>query len=73
MIAKFRFGHCSPSITYEDAIRIRRWRALGETQHHIAQRLGVNQGRVNEVLKERKHVGSRSAAFENVDDGCDSD
>lgn len=63
----------SPSLTFEDAIRIWRWRALGETQHHIAQRLGVNQGRVNEVLKERKHVGSKSAAFEKTDDGFYSD
>lgn len=49
-------------LAYEDAINIwlRYWH--GEFQHNIAASYGVNPGRVNEVLKERAHHGSKAAA-----------
>ncbi|TGU01276.1 hypothetical protein [Mesorhizobium sp. M5C.F.Ca.ET.164.01.1.1] len=50
------------SLTFTDAIEVWRLRASGWFQHQIAARFGVNPGRVNEVLKERKHVGSRDSA-----------
>jgi len=43
-----------------EAIWLRHW--AGEYQHHIAAHFGVNPGRVNDVLKERTHVGSRESA-----------
>ena len=53
----------SPRLRFDDAVEIWKRHLLGETQHHIAQAFGVNQGRVSEVLKERRHLGSRAAAF----------
>ena len=52
----------SYSLTFEDAVDIWRrfWR--GEFQHRIAADYDVNPGRVNEVVKERRHVGSRQIA-----------
>ncbi|MGY4574960.1 hypothetical protein [Bradyrhizobium sp. USDA 3256] len=49
-------------LTFEDAVYVwlRHWR--GEYQHHIAASYNVNPGRVNEVLKERIHFGSRAEA-----------
>lgn len=49
-------------LTYDDAVDIwlRYW--AGEYQHDIAAAYGVNQGRVNNVLKERTHVGSKATA-----------
>lgn len=49
-------------LTYDDAVDIwpRHW--LGEFQHDIAASYGVNPGRVNDVLKERAHYGSKNAA-----------
>ncbi len=49
-------------LAYEDAINIwlRYWH--GEFQHNIAASYGVNPGRVNDVLKERAHYGSKAAA-----------
>jgi hypothetical protein len=53
----------SYTLTFDDAIQIwlRHW--AGEFQNWIAASFDVNPGRVNEVLKERKHVGSREAAL----------
>ena len=39
---------------------IRYWH--GEFQHHIAGSYMVNPGRVNDVLKERLHCGSKAEA-----------
>ncbi len=52
------------TLTFDDAVQIwlRHW--SGEYQHAIAATYGVNQGRVNEVLKERLHPGSKQAAAE---------
>jgi hypothetical protein len=50
------------TLTEADAVDVwlRHWR--GEYQHQIAAHYGVNQGRINDVLKERKFIGSRAAA-----------
>jgi hypothetical protein len=49
-------------LTFNDAIDVwlRHW--AGQFQHQIAAAYGVNSGRVNDVLKERTHVGSKQAA-----------
>jgi hypothetical protein len=49
-------------LTSDDAIQVwlRHW--AGEYQHNIAASFGVNPGRVNDVLKGRKHAGSEAAA-----------
>jgi hypothetical protein len=50
-------------LTFDDAVDIwlKHWK--GEFQHRIAATFDVNPGRVNEVLKGTKHVGSREAAM----------
>ena len=50
------------TLTFDDAVQVwlRHWN--GEFQHKIAASYGVNQGRVNEVLKERLHPGSKQTA-----------
>lgn len=49
-------------LTQDDAVHIwlRYWN--GEYQHHIAASYNVNPGRVNDVLKERLHYGSKAEA-----------
>jgi hypothetical protein len=49
-------------LTFDDAVDVwlRHWR--GEFQHDTAAHYGVNQGRINEVLKEKLHAGSRAIA-----------
>ena len=50
------------SLTFDDAVDVwlRHWN--GQFQHHIAAHYGVNSARVNDVLKERKHIGSHKVA-----------
>lgn len=50
------------TLTFDDAVNVwlRHW--SGEFQHNIAASYHVNPGRINEVLKGRKHVGSEQAA-----------
>ena len=50
------------AITFDDAvdIHLRAW--SGEFQHKIAADYGVNQGRTNEVLREKTHLRSRQIA-----------
>ncbi len=52
----------SYTLTFDDAVDVwlRHW--SGEFQHKIAAYYGVNQGRVNEVLKERLCPGSKQVA-----------
>jgi len=52
----------SHRLTFDDAVDIwlRHW--AGEYQHHIAASYRVNPGRVNDVLKGRKHAGSEQVA-----------
>lgn len=52
----------SNRLTFEDAIDVWLKHWGGEFQHQIAAFFGVNQGRINEVLKERTHIGSRHRA-----------
>lgn len=49
-------------LTFDDAVCVwlRHWN--GEYQHRIAASYDVNPGRVNDVIKERKHFGSRAEA-----------
>lgn len=49
-------------LTFDDAVNV--WLSYwhGTYQHHIAGLYGVNPGRVNDVLKERLHYGSKAAA-----------
>jgi hypothetical protein len=49
-------------LTFNDAVDIwlRHW--AGEYQHTIAARYDVSQGRVNDVLNERLHIGSKAVA-----------
>lgn len=56
-------GKPSYKLTFDDAVEIwlRHWD--GEYQNRIAARFDCNPGRVNEVLKEQRHVGSREAAL----------
>ena len=53
----------SYALTFDDAVQIwlRHWN--GEFQNRIAASFDVNPGRVNEVLKERKFIGSREMAL----------
>ena len=53
----------SYTLTFDDAIQIWLRHCKGELQNRIAASFDVNPGRVNDVLKERKHVGSREAAL----------
>ena len=50
-------------LTFDDAVDIWKRHWSGEFQHRIAAHYDVNPGRVNEVLKESRHVGSRQAAL----------
>lgn len=54
-------------LTQDDAVEvwIRHWH--GEFQHSIAASYGVNQGRVNEVLKGHRHPGSEHLARQKRD------
>ena len=50
-------------LTFDDSVEVwlRHWN--GDFQNRIAARFDVNPGRVNEVLKEHAHVGSKQAAL----------
>ena len=49
-------------LSFDDAVDIwlRHW--AGEFQHTIAAIYRVNPGRVNEVLKENRHIGAKDQA-----------
>lgn len=49
-------------LTFNDAVIVWKKHWAGEYQHNIAALFGVNPGRVNDVLKYRKHVGSERVA-----------
>lgn len=51
----------SPRMTRDDARLIWRRRAEGAAQHEIAAELGVNQGRISEVLSGKRFPGARPA------------
>jgi hypothetical protein len=50
------------SLSFEEAVEVWRLRERGYFQHQIAAVYGVNQRCVHEVLREKKHVGSKQAA-----------
>jgi|TARA_R110000850_G_scaffold99_74_gene736 transcriptional regulator len=52
------------SLTWEEAKKVWLLRWSGDKQHVIAARLGTNGGRVADVLTEKTHVGSKSAAHQ---------
>jgi hypothetical protein len=52
----------SYKLTFDDAVQIWLMRWDGQIQSRIAAHFDVNAGRVNEVLKERKFLGSRQEA-----------
>ncbi|RKE93520.1 hypothetical protein C8N30_2577 [Sulfitobacter guttiformis] len=49
-------------LTFDDAVEVWRRYLKGEFQNRIAAFFDVNQGRVNEVLKGKRHVGSEAIA-----------
>ncbi len=53
----------SRKLTFEDSIKIWKLYWAGEYQHRIAPLFDVNPGRVNEVIKGKRHPGSREAAL----------
>jgi predicted XRE-type DNA-binding protein len=52
----------SNHLTFNDAVEVWILHQAGWFQHRIAANFDVNPGRINDVLKERVHVGSREAA-----------
>lgn len=50
-------------LTFDDAVEIWKRHWEGEFQNRIAASYDVNPGRVNEVLKEQAHIGSKQAAL----------
>jgi len=53
----------SRSLSFEDAVQIHLMHMNGMFQNRIASAFDVNPGRVNEVVKERKHIGSKAVAL----------
>ncbi|MGX9117892.1 hypothetical protein ACWTU6_14595 [Mesorhizobium sp. BHbsci] len=51
-------------LTFDDAVEIWLRHSNGDYQHHIAADYWVNPGRINDVLKGRKHLGSEKIAAE---------
>jgi len=49
-------------LTFDDAVDIWLQHWAGRYQHHIAADYRCNAGRINEVLKEKRHVGSKLVA-----------
>jgi len=56
--------HSSKRLTFDDAVHVWRLRKDGWYQHRIAAEFAVNPGRINDVLKERTHLGSREKVDE---------
>jgi hypothetical protein len=55
-------GQPSKRLTFHDAVEVWRRYWAGEYQNRIAAYFDVNPGRVNEVIKGRRHPGSEQAA-----------
>ena len=51
------------SLTFEEAVAVWLMKWSGDLNHIIAAKLGINQGRIAEVLTEKLHIGSREKAF----------
>jgi hypothetical protein len=53
-----------PSLMFDDAVEIwKRHFLLGEDRDGIAQAFGVTRSRIDEILDERSHIGSRRSAL----------
>jgi len=52
----------SYQLTFTDEVEVWRRYWAGEYQNRIAAFFDVNQGRVNEVIKGKRHPGSEDAA-----------
>jgi DNA-binding transcriptional regulator LsrR (DeoR family) len=46
-------------LNWDDAKIVWSLHRVGWHQHQIAARFGCNSARINDILKERKHVGSK--------------
>jgi len=53
----------SHKVTFEDAVEIWKLYSLGHFPQRIAGKIDCNVGRIYEVLKEEKHVGSKGVAI----------
>lgn len=53
----------SHRLTFEDAIKVWHLHWDGTFQNRIAASFDTNSARINEVLKGRRHVGSREVAL----------
>lgn len=51
----------SRRLTFDDAIKVWQMFRSGEFQHRIAAFFDVNPGRINEIVKGKRHKGSRDA------------
>jgi hypothetical protein len=50
------------ALTFDEAVDVWLQYWAGRYQHQIAADYRLNSGRISEVIKERKHIGSRQAA-----------
>lgn len=57
-----RADQVSPPLTFDHAVAIWRMRNTGTAQHVIAASLGLNQGRVSEVLSGKRYPAARDAS-----------
>lgn len=61
-INEIRARRASLSTSEAIAVWLMKW--SGDHNHIIAAKLGINQGRIAEVLTEKAHTGTRQKAFE---------
>lgn len=57
-----RAANISPRLSLYDAVEVWRRREQGQAQHAIAAAIGVNQGRVSEVLSGKAFPEARQIA-----------
>lgn len=53
----------SRKLTFDDAVKVWLMYLEGHFQHRIAAAFDTNPGRVNEIVKERTHLGSKAEAL----------
>ena len=56
----------SPDVTPDMAAKIKTMLAFGMSQHDIAARFGINQGRVSEVNKGKRHPDVPPASLDTL-------
>lgn len=65
-ISSFDLNHIHAkraSLSFEEAVAVWLMRWAGDHNHLIAAKMGINQGRIAEVLNEKLHLGSKEKAF----------